>query len=166
MDHNRVQFCRSSHLCGHCNNNCTCKAWHKPLTASNIAQLNIFLRPYVATPTKSGPTAPSNLWCVGPGVDNHSRTSPFNKDCLPILPPRPPKPKNTYFHCSGVTPLAITPMKCRRAEQKDPAGLAEKKAQAMQQHFDCQGKLANTAKICLHWDNEGDFVCFALQCHG
>ena len=28
------------------------------------------------------------------------------------------------------------------------------------------GKLANTAKICLYKDHEGDFVRFARQCRG
>ena len=61
IDHNRVQFCMSYHLRGHCNDNCMRKAWHRPLTATETAQLNIFLGPYVATPTKGGPTAPSNI---------------------------------------------------------------------------------------------------------
>ena len=64
----------------------------------------------------------------GPGVDNDTRTSSFNKDCLPLLPPRPPKPKNNYIHGSGISLLATAPTKCTRAEIKDPAGTAEKKA--------------------------------------
>ena len=73
MDQNWVQFCRSNHLRGQCYSNWLCKAWHSPLTAAKIAQLNIFLRPYVATYTNSGPAAPSNMWCVGPEVDNDTR---------------------------------------------------------------------------------------------
>ena len=140
IDQNRVQFCMSYHLCGHCNNNCMRKAWHRPLTATETAQLNLFLGLYVATPMKGRPTSPSNMWHVGPGVDNDTRTSSFNEDCLPLLPPRPPKPKNTYIFCSGITPLATTPAKCTRAEIKYPAGTAEKKGRATQQHLDCLGK--------------------------
>ena len=61
INQNRVQFCMSYHLRGHCNDNCMRKAWHRPLTAAETTQLNIFLGPYVATPTKGGPTAPSNI---------------------------------------------------------------------------------------------------------
>ena len=61
IDNNWVQFCMSYHLRGHCNDNCMCKAWHRPLTSTETSQLNIFLGPYVATPTKGGPTAPSNI---------------------------------------------------------------------------------------------------------
>ena len=103
---------------------------------------------------------------MGPGVDNDTKTSSFNKDCLPLLPPRPPKPKNIYIHGSGISLLATTPSKRTRAEIKDPAGIAEKKARATQQHLDCLGRLANTAKICLYKDHKGDFVRFARQCRG
>ena len=48
----------------------------------------------------------------------------FNKDCLPLLSPRPPKPKCIY--CSGPQPLTTTPAK-HKTEQKDPDGMAEKK---------------------------------------
>ena len=61
INHNWVQFCMSYHLRGHCNDNCMCKAWHRPLTATETSKLNIFLGPYAATPTKGGPTAPSNI---------------------------------------------------------------------------------------------------------
>ena len=61
IDQNRVQFCMSYHLCGHCNGNCMREAWHRPLTSTKTSQLNLFLCPYVATPTKGGPTAPSNM---------------------------------------------------------------------------------------------------------
>ena len=61
IDQNRVQFCMSYHLRSHCNDNCTCKAWHRALTTTEIAQLNKFLGPYVATPSTSGPMAPSNM---------------------------------------------------------------------------------------------------------
>jgi hypothetical protein len=101
-----------------------------------------------------------------PRVENDTRTSSFNKDCLPLLPPRPPKPKNNYIHGSGIPPLATTPAKCTRAGRKDSVGKAKKKAQATQQQLDCLGKFANTAKICLYKDHEGDFVCFAQQCCG
>ena len=103
---------------------------------------------------------------MGPGVDNDTRTSSFNKDCQPLLPPRPPKPYNNYIHGSGIPPLATTPAKRTRAEIKDSAGTAKKKARATQQHLDRLGKLANTAKICLYKDHEWDFVRFARQCRG
>ena len=61
IDHNWVQFCMSYHLRGRCNNNCMHKAWHRALMATETAQLNIFLGPFVATPTKGGPTALSNI---------------------------------------------------------------------------------------------------------
>ena len=61
IDQNWVQFCMSYHLRGHCNDNCMRKAWHRPFTATKTLQLNLFLGPYVATPTKGGPTAPSNI---------------------------------------------------------------------------------------------------------
>ena len=61
IDRNRVQFCMSYHLRGHCNDNCTRKAWHRALTTTEIAQLNKFLGPYVAPPSTSGPTTPSNM---------------------------------------------------------------------------------------------------------
>ena len=61
LDQNRVQFCMSYHLRGHCNDNCMRKAWHRPLTSTEISQLNLFLGPYVATTTKGGPPAPSNI---------------------------------------------------------------------------------------------------------
>ena len=61
IDRSRVQFCMSYHLRGHCNDNCTRKAWHRALTTAEIAQLNKFLGPYVATTTTSGPTTPSNM---------------------------------------------------------------------------------------------------------
>ena len=61
INQNQVQFCMSYHLRGHCNDNCMRKAWHSPLTATETSQLNIFLGPYVATPTKGGPPAPSNM---------------------------------------------------------------------------------------------------------
>ena len=83
--------------------------------------------------------------CVGPGVDNDTRTSSSHKDCLPLIPPSSPKPKYTYdhhnydnnynfnhIHCSGIQPLAATPMKCHRGEPKDPTGTAEKTALAIQ----------------------------------
>jgi hypothetical protein len=103
---------------------------------------------------------------VGPGVDNDTRASSFNKDCLPLLPPRPPKPKNTYIHSSGIPPIATTPTKCTRAELKDPDGTAEKKAQAMQHHLDPLGELANMAQICLYQEHKGDSVQFPQKCHG
>ena len=156
INHNRVQFCMSYHLHGHCNNTCMHKGWRMPLTATKIAQLNIFQGPYVATPAISWSTATWHMWCVRPGVDNDTRTSSFNKDCLPFLPPRPPKPKNSNIHCSGIPPLLTTPTKCTRAEIKDPAATAKKKAWATQQHLDCLGKLANMGKICLYKDHEGD----------
>ena len=132
IDHGWVLFCMSYHLHGHCNNNCMCKAWHMAPMAAQIAQLNLFLGPYVATPTKSRPFTPSNMWHVGPGVDNDTKTSSFNKDYLPLLPPRLPKPKNIYIHGSGIPPLATTPTKHTRAEIKDPAVTAGKKARALQ----------------------------------
>ena len=46
IDRNRVQFCMSYHLHGHCNNNGTLKAWHRALMTTEIAQLNKFLAPY------------------------------------------------------------------------------------------------------------------------
>ena len=61
IDRYRVQFCMSYHLRGHCNDNCTRKAWHRALTTTEIAQLNKFLGQYVATPSTSGPTTPSNM---------------------------------------------------------------------------------------------------------
>ena len=61
IDRNRIQFCMSYHLCGHCNSNYTCKAWDRALTTTKIAQLNKFLGPYVATPSTSGPTTPSTM---------------------------------------------------------------------------------------------------------
>ena len=61
IDQNRVQFCMSYHLHGHCNNNCMRKAWHRPLTSTETTQLNIFLGLYVVTPTKGRPTTPSNI---------------------------------------------------------------------------------------------------------
>ena len=61
IDRNRVQFCMSYHLCGHCNNNCICKAWHRALTATEIAQCNKFLAPYNPMPTTRGPTTPSTM---------------------------------------------------------------------------------------------------------
>jgi hypothetical protein len=61
IDRNRVQFCMSYHLRGHCNDNCTRKAWHRALTTTEIAQLNKFLAPYLATPSTSGPTTPSTM---------------------------------------------------------------------------------------------------------
>ena len=79
---------------------------------------------------------------MGPGVDDDTRTSSFNQDCLPLLPPRLPKPKHMYDHIynhthgSGIQPLAEQPMKCSQGDLKDPTGTAEKKARAMQQHLD------------------------------
>ena len=61
IDRNRVQFCMSYHLRGHCNDSCTCKAWHRAFTTAEIAQLNKFQQLYVATPTTSGPTMPTNM---------------------------------------------------------------------------------------------------------
>ena len=46
----------------------------------------------MVTPKNSGPTAPSNMRHAGSGVDSDTMKS-FNQDCLPLLPPRPPKPK-------------------------------------------------------------------------
>ena len=118
---------------------------------------------------------------MGPGVDNDTRLSSFNKDCLPLLPPRPPKPKHIYdhhndnynhifnhnpVHCSGILPLAATPTKRSRGELKDPTGTTDKKARATQQHLDRLGKLASLANTSLYRDHEGDFVCFAQQCRG
>ena len=60
IDRNRVQFCMSYHLCGHCNDNCMHKAWLKAFTTMEIAQYNNLLGPYVATPTTSGSITPSN----------------------------------------------------------------------------------------------------------
>ena len=65
---------------------------------------------------------------MGPGVDIDTRTSSFNKGCLPLFPPKPPKPKNAY--CSGAPSLAISHMKHSRVEQKDRAGTAEKKSKS------------------------------------
>ena len=42
IDHNRVQFCTSYHLSGHCNDNCMRRAWHRALTSTKTAQHNIF----------------------------------------------------------------------------------------------------------------------------
>ena len=115
---------------------------------------------------------------MGPGVDNDTRTSSFNKDCLPLLPPRQPKPKIIYNHnnnynhnfnhnhCRGIQPLAATPTKRSRAQIKDPTGTAEKKARATQQHLDRLGKLASLANTSLYQEHEGDFVRFARQCRG
>ena len=61
FDRDRVQLCMSYHLRGHCNDSCTRKAWHRALTTAEIAQLNKFLQPYVATPTTSGPAMPTNM---------------------------------------------------------------------------------------------------------
>ena len=61
IDRNRVQFCMSYHLCGHCNDNCMHKDWHRALTTMEIGQHNKFLGLYVALPTASGPTTPSNM---------------------------------------------------------------------------------------------------------
>ena len=109
---------------------------------------------------------------MGPGVDNDTRTSSFNQDCLPLLPPRPPKPKHTYdyiynhTHVSGIQPLAEPPTKCSRRELKDPTGTAEKKARATQQHLDRLGKLASLAKTSIYQDHKGGFITFAQQCRG
>ena len=61
IDRNRVQFCMSYHLRGHCNDNCMYKAWYMAHTVVKIVQLNKFLGPYVATPSTSGPTTPRNM---------------------------------------------------------------------------------------------------------
>ena len=60
-----------------------------------IAQVNKLLGLYVAMLTASGPTTPSTMSYVGPGVDNDTRISSSNQDCLPLIPPRQPKPNNT-----------------------------------------------------------------------
>ena len=117
---------------------------------------------------------PCHLTFVGQhtGVDNDTRTSSFNQDCLPSLPPRPPKPKHRYchkynhIHGSGIPPLAAPPTKHSQGELKDPTGTAEKKAQATQQHLDRLCKLANLAKTSLYQDHKEDFVLFAQQCRG
>ena len=124
-----------------------------------IAQVNKPLGLYVAMPTASGPTTPSTMSCVGPGVDNDTRISPSNQDCLPLIPPRQPKPKHRYdqnynhIHVSSIHPLAATPTKRTRAERRDAAGTAENKARATQQHLDRLGKLASLAKTSLYQDH-------------
>ena len=114
---------------------------------------------------------------VGPGVNNDTRTlSSFNKDCLSLLPPRPPKPKHMYDHHNdndddndnhnhnhihriGIQPRVATPSNYCRGQIKDPTGTAEKKASATQQHLDRIGKLASLAKTSLYPDNEGGRFC-------
>ena len=107
--------------------------------------------------------------CVDPGVDNDTRTTSINQDCIPLSPPRPPKSKHMHDHnyndnlnhidSSGIQPLALSPTKYSRGERKDPAGTAEKEAWAMQQHLDRIGKVARLASTSLYRDHKGRRFC-------